>query len=263
MKNILVLIVLLFLSSSLFSQGGVYTFYFERGKTTFIPTSEKAFKEFIHSNKNKDLVINIETSCDSIGSEIYNEYLSKNRLSTLEYRCKLAGLKVKDGISRGELKMSGPMSYQRKAVISIELNGSIEKKVVSDSVKTQIASKYKDVLNSKSNVEPIVLDIQFIPGQDVFLNDQAFQEASGLFEFLNQNPNVKAFIRGHVCCKDDLTMSTMRAYKVYQYLTERKIDPKRLEFKGFSNTMPVVYPEINEFDRQKNRRVDVIFSINN
>lgn len=260
MKNILSLIALFLITSNLNAQNEVMTFYFESGKTTFIPTSEKAFQKFVKANKNKDLVIKIETSCDSIGSEIYNEYLSKNRLSTLEYRCKLAGLKVKDGISRGEIKMSGPMSYQRKAVISIELNGSIEKKVVSDSVKTQIASKYKDVLNSKSNVEPIVLDIQFIPGQDMFLNDQAFQEATDLFEFLNQNPTVKAFIRGHVCCKDDLTMSTMRAYKVYQYLTERKIDPKRLEFKGFSNTMPVVYPEINEFDRQKNRRVDVIFN---
>ena len=260
MKNILSLIALFLITSNLNAQNEVMTFYFESGKTTFIPTSEKAFQKFVKANKNKDLVIKIETSCDSIGSGIYNEYLSKNRLSTLEYRCKLAGLKVKDGISRGEIKMSGPMSYQRKAVISIELNGSIEKKVVSDSVKTQIASKYKDVLNSKSNVEPIVLDIKFIPGQDMFLNDQAFQEATDLFEFLNQNQNVKAFIRGHVCCKDDLTMSTMRAYKVYQYLTERKIDPKRLEFKGFSNTMPVVYPEINEFDRQKNRRVDVIFN---
>ncbi len=260
MKNILSLIVLLFLSSSLHSQGGVYTFYFERGKTTFIPASEKAFQNFIHTSKNKGYVLKIETSCDSVGSEIYNEYLSKNRLSTLEYRCQLGGFKVKEGVSRGEVKQNGPMAYQRKAVITIELNGAIEKKIVSDTVKTQIASKYKDVLNSKSNINPIVLDIQFIPGQDVFLNEQAFQEANDLFEFLNQNPTVKAFIRGHVCCKDDLTMSTMRAYKVYQYLVDRKIDPKRLEFKGFSNSMPVVSPETNEFDRQKNRRVDVIFN---
>ena len=262
MKNNLVVVLLLFLSSSLFSQGGVYTFYFERGKITFIPTSEKAFQKFVKANQNKDLVFKIETSCDSIGSEIYNEYLSKNRLATIEYRCKLGGLKVKDGISRGELKMIGPIAYQRKAIITF-LNGTIEKKTISDTVKTQIASKYKDVLNSKLNVNPIVLDIQFIPGQDVFLNDQAFQEATDLFEFLNQNPTVKAFIRGHVCCKDDLTMSNLRAYKVYQYLVERKIDPKRLEFKGFSNFMPVVSPEINEFDRQRNRRVDVIFTINN
>ena len=259
MKNILSLIALFLITSNLIAQNEVMTFYFERGKTTFIPTSEKAFQKFVKANQNKDLVFKIETSCDSIGSEIYNEYLSKNRLTTIEYRCKLGGLKVKEGISRGELKMSGPIAYHRKAIITF-VNGTIEKKTISDTVKTQIASKYKDVLNSKSNVEPIVLDIQFIPGQDVFLNDQAFQEASDLFEFLNQNPTVKAFIRGHVCCKDDLTMSTMRAYKVYQYLTERKIDPKRLEFKGFSNTMPVVYPETNEFDRPKNRRVDVIFN---
>ncbi len=123
MKNILSLIVLLFLSSSLYSQGGVYTFYFERGKTTFIPASEKAFQYFIHMSKNKGYILKIETSCDSVGSEIYNEYLSKNRLSTLEYRCQLGGIKVKDGINRGEVKQNGPMAYQRKAIITIELNG--------------------------------------------------------------------------------------------------------------------------------------------
>jgi len=262
MKKILTLFALFLITSNLIAQNEVMTFYFERGKTTFIPTSEKAFQKFVKENQNKDLVFKIETYCDSVGSAIYNEYLSKNRLTTLEYRFKLGGLKIEEGISKGEQNVNGPMAYQRKAIITY-VNGAIEKKTANDTVKTQIASKYKDVLNSKSNVEPIVLDIQFIPGQDVFLNEQAFQEANDLYEFLNQNPTVKAFIRGHVCCKDDLTMSTLRAHKVYQYLIERNIDPKRLEVKGFSNTMPVVYPETNEFDRQKNRRVDVIFKIDN
>jgi outer membrane protein OmpA-like peptidoglycan-associated protein len=58
-------------------------------------------------------------------------------------------------------------------------------------------------------------------------------------------------------CFDDHNLSVSRALAVYTYLAQKGIDRSRLTFKGFSNTLPVVFPEITDEDRTKNRRVDV------
>ena len=84
---------------------------------------------------------------------------------------------------------------------------------------------------------------------------------SDLFNFLNQNKQIHAFIRGHVCCGNDLKLSKKRAKYVYSQLISRGISSDRLRYQGFSNTLLLVSPEKNDIDRAKNRRVDIIFSI--
>ena len=37
------------------------------------------------------------------------------------------------------------------------------------------------------------------------------------------------------------------------------ISKKRLSYKGMSNNEPLVFPELSDADRQRNRRVDVQF----
>ena len=49
---------------------------------------------------------------------------------------------------------------------------------------------------------------------------------------------------------------------MYDELVKRGIDEKRLRYQGFSNTLLLVNPERTEADKAKNRRVDIIFSIN-
>ena len=88
-----------------------------------------------------------------------------------------------------------------------------------------------------------------------------------LYELLcamQENPSLKIEIQGHICCQtegdNDLTyLSTQRAKIIYNYLVRKKIDRKRLSYKGYGNTQPIYpIPEKNEEERDANRRVEIL-----
>ena len=77
-------------------------------------------------------------------------------------------------------------------------------------------------------------------------------------ELLEKNPGWSVHIRGHVCCGPSQKVSDKRAKTVYIYLIKNGVDPAKLSFKGYSDTMPLRYPEKTEEDADANRRVDFI-----
>lgn len=237
--------------------------YFKFNSTTLVKKSEINLIHFIKEAKENGYKVSIETFCDSLGPTIYNDYLSSSRLDSISSKFISEGITMGKLISRGEIfDDKSPLSLNRKAIVRYSPKATETKKLEENS-KVEISQKFKNVLSNKSVIEPIVLAIQFVPGQDVFLNESAYTEANDLFNFLNENKNVSALIRGHVCCKNDPVLATQRAYAVYNYLLNKKIEPQRLDFKGFSNTIPITFPEYSEVERQLNRRVDVIFKIEN
>jgi outer membrane protein OmpA-like peptidoglycan-associated protein len=266
MKSSILLIFLSVFLLNVFSQEKENSFnlYFKFNSTNLVKKSETNLIDFIKEAKEKGYKVTIETSCDTLGPIIYNDYLSSIRLKSLSTKFYSQGISIDKLVSRGEIfEDKRSLSSNRKAIIRFA-EIAIDKKQVEEKVKNvDISQKFKDVLSNKSIVEPIVLAIQFVPGEDVFLNDSAYSEANDLYNFLNENKNVTAFIRGHVCCKNDPVLATQRAYAVYNYLLNKKIEPQRLDFEGFSNTMPIAFPENSEVERQMNRRVDVIFKIVN
>ena len=266
MKSSILLIFLSVFLLNVFSQEKENSFnlYFKFNSTTLVKKSESNLIDFIKEAKEKGYKVTIETSCDTLGPIIYNDYLSSIRLKSLSTKFTSKGISIGELISRGEiLDDKNSLSLNRKATVRYT-DITTDKKYVEENVKkVEIAEKFKNVLSNKANLEPIVLAIQFVPGQDVFLDELAYTEANDLYNFLNENKNVTAFIRGHVCCKNDPVLATQRAYAVYNYLLNKKIEPQRLDFKGFSNTMPIAFPEYSEVERQMNRRVDVVFKIEN
>ncbi len=117
-----------------------------------------------------------------------------------------------------------------------------------------------DISSLKTTVSLIVLGLQF-NNTDPILDETTIKEMDDLFNFLNQNKQIHAFIRGHVCCGDNMKLSKKRAKYVYNEMIKRGIEKERLRYQGFSNTLLLVNPERTELDRDKNKRVDVIFSI--
>ena len=117
-----------------------------------------------------------------------------------------------------------------------------------------------NVENLKNSVALVIMGAQF-EGIDPIINQSSIKEMDDLFNFLNQNKQIHAFIRGHVCCGDDMKLSRKRAKYVYSELIKKGIDANRLRFQGFSNSLLLVSPEKTDADRAKNRRVDVIFSV--
>lgn len=79
-----------------------------------------------------------------------------------------------------------------------------------------------------------------------------------LAELLDKNKSWTLHIRGHVCCGPSDKISTKRAKKVYNFMIRSGVDAARISFKGYSDRMPLAFPEKTEEDEEMNRRVDFV-----
>ena len=102
------------------------------------------------------------------------------------------------------------------------------------------------------------LAIGFIGGKSK-MTSKSKEALDELYDRLKSNPDLTAHIRGHVCCGPNKRISKNRARAVYKEMVKRGIDKKRLTFAGYSNSKPIIFPEKTRFDRETNRRVDILF----
>ena len=83
---------------------------------------------------------------------------------------------------------------------------------------------------------------------------------SEVYNFLSKNPKVIVEIAGHTNNRPSdtyaNTLSANRAKAVYEWLIQRGIPEKRVQFKGYGKTMPIA-PNTTEEGRKKNQRVEV------
>lgn len=263
MKKTYLTLILLLSTTSFFAQSTI-TFYFEFGKDVLTKQSQKDLQAFIIEAKKESYGVHVFTQCDTVGSSTYNIALSDLRLRKMKSLFDVEEITIIETKSLGEVPGSASTdAKQRKAVVQYApmLIQEVVKEVVPEK-ETETSNKFAAVLSNtdKSKINPIVLDIQFVGGSSIFLTS-AYPEIESLYAFMDKNKEVKAFIRGHVCCTSNMPISVDRARVVYEYLVQKGIDPKRLTYKGFDNTMPVAVPEVTEEDMQRNRRVDVIFTI--
>lgn len=166
---------------------------------------------------------------------------------------------VMDKNGRVEYNTNGKTQDQiDQMLVREKSSGKTSKKEFQD-LEAKLASI--NIENLSNSVSLVILGLQF-NDTDPILDESSKKEMDDLFNFLNQNKQIHAFIRGHVCCGDNLKLSKKRAKYVYESLIKRGIEPSRLRYQGFSNTLLLVNPERTEADRTKNKRVDVIFSVN-
>lgn len=89
------------------------------------------------------------------------------------------------------------------------------------------------------------------------LRKESFVELNNLANFLRENPSLRIELGGHTDTRgdvnDNLKLSTDRAKSVYNYLIDtEKIDGKRLTFKGYGESNPLVSDqEINQLSSEK------------
>ncbi|GAB5418037.1 MAG: OmpA family protein [Crocinitomicaceae bacterium] len=107
--------------------------------------------------------------------------------------------------------------------------------------------------------EAVPLSLHF-GGNKVTMKNASKPVLDQLYRTLIAYPNLKVHIRGHVCCGKNKRISSKRARYVYKYLRKRGVSKDRISYKGYSNTLPLVFPERTDADRSKNRRVDVIYT---
>ena len=102
-------------------------------------------------------------------------------------------------------------------------------------------------------------NLNFYGGTDK-ITTESEPELNKLIDILNNKPNLKIEIQGHICCYNEAfnELSHQRAAAVYHYLVKRGISKKRLAATGFGGSRPIhKIPENDEWEREANRRVEI------
>ncbi len=136
-----------------------------------------------------------------------------------------------------------------------------------DDVRTGIDPHIYDIpLQPIREGESVVLRNVFYEFDSHELLDESIVELRRLYNFLEQNPNIKIEISGHTDSTGSFsynkTLSENRALSVYNYLHEQGIDKSRLSYAGYADSQPVATNETEE-GRAKNRRTEFKITGNN
>lgn len=102
-------------------------------------------------------------------------------------------------------------------------------------------------------------NLQFARGEAAIL-DQSYGELNNLFKMLEDTPNLVIRLEGHTDYVGNptanLNLSQLRVDAVKKYLTDKGIDPERVQTKAFGGTQPIVRSTVSN-ERAANRRVEV------
>ena len=223
-----------------------------------------------------NLTFRIFGNCDPSGNLVLNKKLSENRANAVsEYlKGKISNnIKLEITIGLGIEKQINDNSTEdlrgknRRVDVFIEKSFApgekISRKAYPSFLNTKIAMmKVKDTFS--------LPDVNFIGGRHIWLpNGNA--NLLRLSKILKENPSFEVELQGHICCDyenfdgEDIDLKTFnlswtRATAIKDYLLKQGIEQNRITVKGLGHLNPVVYPEISEAHRIKNRRVELVLT---
>lgn len=279
--------ILTFFGTIVFGQLQEVNVYFDKLSSTIRPEGEiklTALKELLNNDSTK--IQSISAYSDTLGTIELNKRLATERYSNI-----LKALEIKTNDINFEVNIYGEefpfvaseynierfrrvtiVHYVKEPpVIEEIIEEEVEEEIIEEVIVEEVIEEVVEETPTKlvTQLEEFALDsdkkevllqlsILFIGDKDIILKESE-SELEELYNFLNEHKNISAHIRGHVCCKPNSRLSKQRAARVYEYLVDKSIDKKRLSYKGYSNEVPFVTPELTPADRQANRRVDIIF----
>jgi outer membrane protein OmpA-like peptidoglycan-associated protein len=245
-----------------------YTIHFDFDKYSLTSGEKQKLDSFL-SGVPKDSIEQVKLSghCDSIGSNAYNDELSRHRAKTIsDYLIsrKIPAALIKPIQAFGKRQplvenvSEKSRTMNRRVEVFISMKGKPAEKTLTERV-TDTTTKEGDNI--------IVKNLNFIGGRHVLL-PQSVPVLQELLQVMKTHPSLEIEIQGHICCtigqEDGIDLDTYtpdlsvnRAEAVYQYLVHNGIDKKRLSYKGFGHQFPLVYPEDTEEKRTTNRRVEI------
>jgi len=249
------LILSLLLSGWLMAQEQtVHSVYFEFNKSNL---TEKQITDVVTFVKSADSTriesVQIYGYTDDIGKDAYNYKLSNNRANALRDKM----------IERG---------VKNRIIITIEGKGRvlIDDDIVPNLPEVRSKNRRVDVV---LNVKPLpkmvisgfhtAISSDRIVGDHIYLENILFDrgcsrltaksktELDRIAKLLQKYKNIEFEIQGHICCTPPFQreaidmdtkkreLSTNRAISVFKYLVSKRIDKKRMTFKGYGNTVPL------------------------
>lgn len=256
MKSIVVLFLLILSQLSLFGQEKVAV-YFDFNKSNLTPAAQITLNDWLLKNPNKK-VLKIYGFCDSKGTNTYNDTLSLERVHTVFNYLTANNVSVhQDYLQKGfgeNFTQDKNQALNRKVeIIYVDETPEvvIEPKEPTLAEKVKIAKKGDKII--LKNINFYNNSAKIVPKSKNVLYD--------LLCIMQENPNLKIEIQGHVCCQPSTAMdhiSTARARAIYNHLIKNKIQRHRLIYKGYGAKKPLYpIPETSEFEENENRRVEI------
>lgn len=212
--------------------------------------------------------IRIYGYADEPGRESMNQTLSEKRAEAVRKYLLESGIKaekIKACEGRG-VQAKGISETARKATLILE-----RKEVAAKPESTSVAG----IAELKPN-QTATLDKLFFQGGMSSLLPQSLPVLKQLLRAMQDNPNLKIRLEGHVCCAyanerprgsdyfEDTSgydLSRQRAYTVYRYLLDSGIHAARMSYKGFGTTQPKSSLKklfgYTDLEQAMNRRVEV------
>lgn len=118
----------------------------------------------------------------------------------------------------------------------------------------------KEVPKPKVEKKKILEGITFETGSDI-IRPESRSELERAFQTLTDNPDMKVEIHGHTDNVGrrplNMRLSKRRAVSVVKWLSDKGIDPNRMQPIGFGPDQPLV-PNNSDENREKNRRIEFV-----
>lgn len=212
------------------------------------------------TGQNRDMEVSkIYGYCDYKGSSEYNDTLSLQRVDAVYQFLKNSAIKILpnyEAIGFGKDFDQAKEQWENRKVV-------VFYRPKQDKVAINPNSLENKVKNSKAG-DKIKLENIIFYNMSARVVTHSLPELYNLLCVMQDNPDLKIEIQGHICCqtdkdKDITYVSTQRAKSIYNYLIRNKINRNRLSYKGYGVENPVFpIPEKNEKERDANRRVEIL-----
>ncbi len=292
MKHYLyILLACIVCNASAATTGDTIRIHFDLDKDYLNKTNKAIIEGLVYED-----VINQQTDvliigyADYLGSNSYNVNLSERRARNIKQL--LTALLIPEGniklvIGKGEIarkqeRQGGYVTDRRVDIVitkkqtqkqkqpPIVKNRTSKIKVDSEPPPPTLPLSPKTIqtISELKVGETVRLEnIYFLLGRHL-LTDNSLPTLDKLFETMDNNPNLKIQIEGHICClkygydaidedTQELKLSENRAKFIYDYLVKKGIEAERMRYIGFGRTKPLVKPELTIEDEDKNRRVEI------
>ncbi len=223
-----------------------------------------------------NLTFRIFGNCDPSGNLDKNKKLSENRANAVNDYLKTKignNITLKNAIGLGIEKQINDNSSEDLRTKNRRVDVFVDKTFAPGE---KISRKmYPNFLSTKVSLMKVkdtfsLPDVNFIGGRHFWLPSGDVNLIK-LSKILKENPSLEVELQGHICCDyenfdgEDIDLKTYnlswtRAAAIKNYLLKQGIEQNRITVKGLGHLNPVVYPEISEADRIKNRRVELVLS---
>ncbi len=267
-----ILSIFLFCFSSGYAQS-TFTVLFDFNKYTITSIAAAQLDSFLLKEKQSlsTLRLQLNGHCDAAGSDEYNNKLSYQRVAAVKNYLLSHGFLVDnigDEIGHGKKVSLNENKTAEERQLNRRVEISFNKTAVTDPPKANTLKEKIADSTTKAGTNIVLQSINFEGGRHRFL-PEAMPALKELLATMQTYPKLVIRVEGHICCQENnvdgldtetglINLSEARAKAVRDYLVDNTIDPNRVSYKGFGHSSPIYpYPEKNEEERIKNRRVEL------